>query len=69
MSFSAPNYTQTPNELFALQADMKEAELRVTLAGVAALLSMVIVPAPYGRIDLAGFAAVNVVVSADEPEV
>ncbi|GAA0508649.1 hypothetical protein [Deinococcus depolymerans] len=36
MSFSAPNYTQTPNELFALQADMKEAELRVTLAIVRA---------------------------------
>ncbi|WP_291428482.1 hypothetical protein [Deinococcus sp.] len=36
MSFSAPSYTQTPNELFALQADMKEAELRVTLAIVRA---------------------------------
>lgn len=31
MSFSPPNYTQTPNELFALQKLMKEAELRVTL--------------------------------------
>lgn len=31
MSFSPPNYTQTPNELFALQKRMKEAELRVTL--------------------------------------
>ncbi|GGB64764.1 hypothetical protein [Deinococcus soli (ex Cha et al. 2016)] len=36
MSFSAPNYTQTPNELFALLADMKEAELRVTLVIVRA---------------------------------
>lgn len=36
MSFSAPNYTQTPNELFALQSDMEETELRVTLAIVRA---------------------------------
>lgn len=31
MTFNPPNYTQTPNELFALQKVMKEAELRVTL--------------------------------------
>ncbi|MDR6753463.1 hypothetical protein [Deinococcus soli (ex Cha et al. 2016)] len=36
MSFSPPNYTQTPNELFALQSDMEETELRVTLAIVRA---------------------------------
>ncbi|PIH00231.1 hypothetical protein [Deinococcus sp. UR1] len=36
MSFSPPNYTQTPNELFALQSDMEHTELRVTLAIVRA---------------------------------
>ncbi|MFC4636963.1 hypothetical protein [Deinococcus hohokamensis] len=36
MSFSPPNYTQTPNELFALLPVMKEAELRVTLVIVRA---------------------------------
>lgn len=32
MSIQAPNYTQIPNELLTLMPEMKEAELRVTLA-------------------------------------
>lgn len=31
MSFQSPNYTQTPNDFFAMLPDMTEAELRVTL--------------------------------------
>ena len=34
MAFESPNYTQTPNDLFAWLADMGEAELRVTLCAI-----------------------------------
>jgi hypothetical protein len=32
--FPEPNYTQTPNDLFAMLPDMSEAELRVTLVAI-----------------------------------